>query len=270
MRNSRGQDEIKAAGTDYFLSPEQVSGYCRDGFVQLDHVLVGDELQRLRDAVAAAVEEERPSEADRAQAGPYAQLFIQRVNLWRRHPAVREFVLSAKLANIAARLSGGPVRVWHDQALFKEPQVGTRTPWHQDSPYWPHSDPHCQISIWIALRDATTRNGCMAFIPGTQVLDAIPRVDLGNPRDILSEAQQFRGVKPRVCELRAGCCTLHNGLTFHYAGPNLSDQMREAFAIIYMPDDTIYSGAAHIVTDPLGLRPGELLEGDPFPIVSTI
>jgi hypothetical protein len=43
--------------------------------------------------------------------------------------------------------------------------------------------------------------------------------------------------------------------------------MREAFAIIYMPDGTRYDGKKHIVTDPLGLREGDLLDGEMFPPV---
>jgi phytanoyl-CoA hydroxylase len=43
--------------------------------------------------------------------------------------------------------------------------------------------------------------------------------------------------------------------------------MREAFAVIYMPDGTTYDGAKHIVTDPLGLHAGDPLDGEMFPLV---
>jgi ectoine hydroxylase-related dioxygenase (phytanoyl-CoA dioxygenase family) len=79
-------------------------------------------------------------------------------------------------------------------------------------------------------------------------------------------------VKPVTCERKAGSVTFHNGLTFHCAGANQSDAMREALAIIYMPDGTIYDGGGHPVTDPLrttmGLKVGDALTGDAFPIVS--
>jgi hypothetical protein len=47
--------------------------------------------------------------------------------------------------------------------------------------------------------------------------------------------------------------------------------MREALAIIYMPDGTVYDGGGHPVTDPLragGLKTGDLLAGESFPLVS--
>ena len=257
--------------TDYPVTQEQIDSYRRDGFVQLPDVLTGRDLQRLRDAVANLVASETiPSTADGQPKTGYAAIFIQKVNLWQREPTVREFVICRRLGNLAARLAGKPIRVWHDHALFKEPRTGTRTPWHQDAHYWPHDPLGDQLSIWIALQDATIHNGCMSFIPGTQKLDTIEPINLHEPQDIFQFAPQFKGVKPRTCELRAGGVTFHNGLTFHYAGPNKSDGMREAFAILFMADGTRFTGQTHVITDPLNFKPGDKLEGEMFPLVSDI
>ena len=40
---------------------------------------------------------------------------------------------------------------------------------------------------------------------------------------------------------------------------------RLAHVNIYMDEDTRYSGAAHVVTDPLGLTAGDRLDGEWFP-----
>jgi phytanoyl-CoA hydroxylase len=254
--------------TSYTLAQDQVSAYRRDGYIQLDNVISGAELAAMRAAVAAGVA------ADTAQRDPnrpktsYEQIFIQCVNLWQRHDAIRPFVLSRRFARLAAQLCGSPVRIWHDQALFKEPHTGAKTPWHQDTPYWPHIEKREQLTIWIALQDATVHNGCMSFLPGTQKLLDIEPVNLGAPQDLYAVAPSTRGIKPVTCELKAGSCTFHNGMTFHYAGPNRSDAMREAFAIIYMPDGTRYDGAPHLVTDALKLKAGVPLGGDLFPLVS--
>lgn len=255
--------------TDYPLTEEQVRQYRRDGFIQLPSVLAGDDLRRIRAAVAAAVAAETAGDNRPVSAkGAYEQLFIQKVNLWRRFGDVREFVLCRRFGNIAARLMGAPARLWHDQALFKEAHEGKRTPWHQDTHYWPHREKRLQTSIWIALSDATVDNGCMSFLPGTQALDGIEAVKLDNPQDVFRLAPRLRSIAPVSVELPAGSCTFHNGLTFHCAGPNRSASVREAFAIIYMPDGTSYSGAPHIVTDPHGLQVDQLLDTDLFPLVS--
>jgi phytanoyl-CoA hydroxylase len=255
---------------DYPLSQEQIDFYRANGFIQLDNVITGADLQRLRDAVAAAVASEDIPDRRAKSRGSYEQLFIQKVNLWQRHSVIKDYVLCRRFGNIAARLAGMPIRVWHDQALFKEPQTGVRTPWHQDAHYWPHTQKKNQVSIWIALQDATTKNGCMSFLPGTQTIDTIPAVNLGNPTDIFETAPQLKGIKPKTCELKAGSCTFHNGLSFHYAGPNKSDAMREAFAILYMPDGTTFNGRGHCCTDGKNHKVGEALGGADFPIVSDV
>jgi ectoine hydroxylase-related dioxygenase (phytanoyl-CoA dioxygenase family) len=254
--------------TPYPLTDEQIAQYQRDGFIQITCLLHGPELEQLRQAVESAVAQEQTPPPPGTTKTPYEQIFIQKVNLWRRHPAVARFVLSKRLGNLAAALGGFPVRIWHDQALFKEPREGAKTPWHQDAVYWPHKENAGQISIWIALKDATIQNGCMSFVPGTHTLGALEYISLANPKNLFDFApEEFRGKKPVTCELPAGSCTFHNGLTFHYAGPNKSDDMREAFAIIYMPDGTHYDGAKHVVTDPLEFKAGDVLDGEMFPLV---
>jgi ectoine hydroxylase-related dioxygenase (phytanoyl-CoA dioxygenase family) len=270
----------KLVNDDATLSPDQVAQYRRDGFIRLGDLFSGQTLQQLRDTVAGAVKLEQQRDwMGKERAGgsqpnnAYEQIFIQKVNLWTRHADVKPFVLSPRLGQIAARLSGRTVRLWHDQALFKEPRTGTATPWHQDAVYWPHRPRRDQLTIWIALRDATIANGCMSFIPGSQNAGPLPPVNLADPKDLLAHAPQLQRTMPVTCELTAGSVTVHNGLTFHTAGPNTTDQMREALAIIYMPDDTIFDGGSHPVTDPLksrGLIQGRPLDDELFPIVGTL
>ena len=42
----------------------------------------------------------------------------------------------------------------------------------------------------------------------------------------------------------------------HGAGPNLTDDWRVGFVVIFMDAATTYTGKAHVVTDPLGLEVG--------------
>lgn len=253
--------------SDYNLTSSQIADYQRDGFIKLQQVITGDELTAMRDAVAAAVRQESAQEDPAREKSSYEQIFIQKVNLWTRHDAVKPFILHPRFATLATQLSGRKLRLWHDQALFKEPHTGAKTPWHQDTHYWPHTQKKDQLTIWIALRDATIHNGCMSFIPGTHLLTDIEPVNLGDPQELYDVAPQTKGIKPVTCELKAGDCTFHNGLTFHYAGPNRSDTMREAMAIIYMPDDTTYNGAVHQVANDLGLKIGDRFPDEQCPRV---
>lgn len=258
---------------DYPLTQLQVDQYRQDGFIQLDDVIPPDVLDVMRRTIEAAVESETQAAGTNGDPGrtlsTYEKIFNQKVNLWQRHPDVARYSLSRALGSIARRLEGVPMRIWHDQALFKEPGKGNnKTPWHQDAVYWPHQDRWRQTTVWIALKDATTQNGCMAFVAGTNSLGPLPPVDLGNPQDLFDSAPHLRPAHPLPRPLKAGSVTFHNGLTFHYAGPNKSNDTREAFAIIYMPDGTSFDGSPHVVTDGQGFRPGDPLSSELFPLVS--
>ena len=54
----------------------------------------------------------------------FNNIFTQRVNLWKTHNSVKELLLESEsvIGKIAAELEGiDCVRIWHDQALIKEP-----------------------------------------------------------------------------------------------------------------------------------------------------
>ena len=53
------------------------------------------------------------------------------------------------------------VRVYHDQALLKEPGGG-HTPWHQDQNYWPF-DSKRTVFMWMPSVDIEPEVGSMHF-----------------------------------------------------------------------------------------------------------
>jgi ectoine hydroxylase-related dioxygenase (phytanoyl-CoA dioxygenase family) len=255
---------------DYPLTDEQIQSYRQNGFVQLPDVVTGSELERMREAITGAVKEEiRTDQRTFAEKSSYEQVFIQRINLWARHPSLEEFILCRRFGNLAARLSGYQVRVFHDHALYKEARTGTKTPWHQDTHYWPHQQKGHQLSLWLALVDVPIKSGCLAFLPGTHGIKDVPSVNLSGSVELRQTAPQLNGRKAVSVPLKAGSCTFHNGLTFHYAGPNRSDWMREGLAIIYMPDGTTYSGQKHVMNFD-EFAPGDRLQGKRFPLVSNV
>ncbi|MFD0854019.1 phytanoyl-CoA dioxygenase family protein, partial [Actinomadura adrarensis] len=102
-------------------------------------------------------------------------------------------------------------------------------------------------------------------LPGTQHRDGLRPQDLHDADDLFAADPSLRW-EPRVTiPLRAGDCTFHSGLTGHMALPNRTDMARLAHVNIYMDAATAYSGAAHVVTDGLGLAAGDRLDGETFP-----
>ncbi len=260
-------------GGEYRVTEEQVRFYEENGFVQLHNVLTADEVTTLRAALDVAI-----AERDRLKAnwGPredegYTKVFLQMVNVWERYAAIEEYVLSPRVGGIARQLTrASSVRLWHDHALIKYPKDSKATAWHQDKVYWPMQE-NGALSCWMALDDVTVDKGCMWFVPGSHKLGPLDPVDLGRAGDddllALLPIGGRESVRPFIAEMKAGSCTFHNGLTFHYAGPNKTDGPRRAMVTIYMPDGTHYKPLEHLIGDRGNLKEGEEFHGPLFPTI---
>ncbi|ACT02208.1 phytanoyl-CoA dioxygenase family protein [Paenibacillus sp. JDR-2] len=250
------------------LTEEQVRYYRENGFVQIDDMLSAEEVEELRGYLEEAMSAQNGRSTQTAASGDlYFKVLNQRVNTWRDHGGMARFVLSRRFADAAKQLSGASgVRLFHDHALLKMPQDSKPTPWHQDLPYWPMNEPGA-LSIWIALDDVDEYNGCMMLVPKSQKIKNLKSIDLVNPEDIFSSegAKDVDRNTAAVVRMKAGSCSFHDGLTFHYAHANETDKPRRALAIVYMPDGTTYSGANHVCTDGLGFQKGDVLTGGLFP-----
>ena len=101
-------------------------------------------------------------------AARYGKAFLKGMNLWLKDEGLRRFVLAGRFAKIAADLLGvEDVRVYHDQALRKEPGGGI-TPWHQEQHYWP-LDADNTIAMWMPLVDVSPEMGTMRFASGSHL-----------------------------------------------------------------------------------------------------
>jgi len=258
----------------YPITEAQIRFYRENGYVRLDNVLSMQEVDALRVALDVAVQDRQKyarNEGPRSDEG-YAKVFLQMVNLWERYPAVRAHVQNPRIGEIARQLAGARgVRLWHDHALIKYPRDSKPTVWHQDWVYWPMRETGA-LSCWMALDDVTVKNGCMSFIPGSHLLGPLSPIDLGNADEDallrLFPAEERSRFAPVAVEMKAGSCTFHDGLTFHYAGANVTDAPRRAMVTIYMPGGTTYKKLEHLIGDRAGLREGEEFHGPLFPVVA--
>jgi ectoine hydroxylase-related dioxygenase (phytanoyl-CoA dioxygenase family) len=194
-------------------------------------------------------------------------IFTQLVNVWTEDETMKSLTLHPKVTAAAKALAQTDLRLWHDQLLIKDPGKSLATEFHQDQPYWPHRDSPDPISIWIALGDVPVESGCMTFLPGSHRRTDLPMQILSDAESLFTIAPDLRYAERVTVPLRAGDVTFHHGRCAHMANPNTGEDVRVAHVAIFMPATTRYSGAAHIVTDPLGLREGDLLAGELFPAV---
>ena len=247
--------EIDADNPD----PAGVATFREHGFVAVRGLLSPDE--------AAAFREQALDCTRTVGALSKGAVFSQYVNVWTAHEGMRALTLHPRLQKMATLLAGGPLRLWHDQILIKEPHNEAPTEFHQDQPYWPHANAVHPISAWIALQDTPVERGPMTFLSGSHRRTDLPAQRLDNPRSLFEVCPDLEWAPRTTIPLRAGDCTFHHGRCAHMATPNRTDLARVAHIVIFTDAETVYDGRGHVVTDPLGLKPGQLLDGPLFPLV---
>ncbi len=220
----------------YTLSAEQVATFRRDGLVQLPAVCSAEEVSANRAHIAAAVEQLNTETRPLEQRDTYGRAFLQVWNLWRHDQAVARFVLAQRFARIAAELMGvDAVRLYHDQALFKEPGGGY-TPWHQDRFYWPLDTDHT-VTMWMPLVDIEAG---MEFVGGSHRMQDLRGTEISDDSEAYFQSLiTERGFRVHsVGPMRAGDATFHDGWVLHRAPDNPSPRMREVMTVIYFADGT--------------------------------
>jgi ectoine hydroxylase-related dioxygenase (phytanoyl-CoA dioxygenase family) len=169
----------------------------------------------------------------------YGKAFVQVRNLWQRDEAIRPFTLSPRFAHAAAQLLGVEgVRLYHDQALTKEPGGGF-TPWHQDQVYWPLATDRT-ITMWMPLVDVPAEVGSMTFANGSHRHGELGTHVIGDESQVAYDALiDELGLETETHgALAAGDATFHMGWTLHRAPANATDLLRSVMTIIWFADGT--------------------------------
>ncbi|WP_152392851.1 phytanoyl-CoA dioxygenase family protein [Paenibacillus guangzhouensis] len=232
-------NNLPALETSYILTSEEIAGYQDNGHILLRQVATQDEIEGYGPVIANLVKELNYHDKPVAERDTYGKAFIQISNLWQKSEAVRRFVLAKRFAKIAADLMGvEAVRIYHDQALFKEPGGG-HTPWHQDQIYWP-LDTDKTITMWMPLVPISEQVGSMTFASGSHKVGYINKMVISDESHrTLSQYIDGKGFeKITYGAMASGDATFHAGWTLHSAPGNPTNSMREVMTIIYMADGT--------------------------------
>jgi ectoine hydroxylase-related dioxygenase (phytanoyl-CoA dioxygenase family) len=228
-----------ALAASYKLDSDQVEFYNKNRFIKLKQVLGDETIAFFNEVISKRVEIMNKENVPLDLRSTYGKAFLQLFNLWQEDEVVRELVLCKRLAMIAANLMQvNGVRVYHDQALFKEGGGGI-TPWHADQYYWP-LETDKTVTAWIPLQATPLEMGPLEFSAGShQIIE-------GRDLEIGDESESFIQQKLRVTNFKQvieafdmGEVSFHSGWVFHRAGANTTSQMRKAMTIIYMDKDMV-------------------------------
>ena len=251
------------------LAPDIVETFKRDGYVVVPDLLSSDEIDFFERAVTGAVHRRREGIdiAPLAERSRYQQSFIQCMNLWEDDTDVARLTFHPRIGQAAAELLAvDTIRLWHDQALYKE-AGGRETDAHQDHPYWPIAET-ASVTAWIPLVGSTLASGAMGYVPGSHLIGMRKFVNIfyGEPHDILADPE-IRGIEPVFVEVPAGSVAFHHGLTVHLAKPNTTNRDRAVHTIIYFPDGSTRGYPfAHFSVDRGSIGVGEVIDSDATPI----
>ena len=219
------------------IDDAQKEAFRKNGYTLIKNILNADEVNAYRDVINNAAYKYNTEKRKLEERDTYGKAFLQIMNLWAVDNDVKKFTLAKRFAKIAADLLGVEnVRLYHDQALYKEPGGGF-TPWHQDQYYWPLSTTNT-VTMWMPFIDINEDMGMLTFASGSHKDGSAKNIEISDESEAaLNNYVQQQGYEiTRTKSMNAGDATWHYGWTLHNAPGNNSSITREVMTIIYFAD----------------------------------
>jgi len=221
----------------YTLTKDQIDFYSTYRYIKLKDVFDVETLSYYNELISKKVIEIKADSKPLEKRDTYGKAFVQLFNLWKEDEAIKKLIFSKRLAQIATGLMQVKgVRLYHDQALFKEAGGGI-TPWHADQYYWPLQTDKT-VTAWIPLQETPLNMGPLEFSAGShEIID-------GRDLSISDESEKAIQKRLRVTDFKhiiepfdVGEVSFHSGWVFHRAGANTTQEMRKVMTVIYMDKD---------------------------------
>jgi ectoine hydroxylase-related dioxygenase (phytanoyl-CoA dioxygenase family) len=246
MQATLNQSIQEILDTPYALSQDQIDFYFKYQYIKLKQVFDVDTLQFFNEHISAQVDKMNQVTTALEDRTTYGKAFLQLFNLWTENELVKSFVFSKRIAKIAADLMQvDGVRLYHDQALFKEAGGGI-TPWHADQYYWPLSSDKT-VTAWIPLQATPLERGPLEFSAGSHAIVEGRELEIGDQsEEVLQKKLRVTDFQHIIEPFDVGEVSFHSGWVFHRAGANRTDQMRKVMTIIYMDRDMVLKNPDNI------------------------
>ncbi len=223
----------------YELTREQIEFYQANRFIKLKAVLTPEAVAFFNEVISQQVELMNTEQTALEDRSTYGKAFLQLFNLWLENSLIKELIFSKRIAKIASDLMEvDGVRLYHDQALFKEGGGGI-TPWHADQYYWP-LETDKTITAWIPLQATPLEMGPLEFSAGSHIIVEGRELEIGDKSEaLIQERLRVTDFNHVIEAFDLGEISFHSGWVFHRAGANVTNDMRKVMTIIYMDKDMI-------------------------------
>ena len=249
------------------LSQEQRESYFENGYLLLDSFITGERLARIQETVSEFVEKSREVEASGkmfdVEPGhtPEAPRLRRLNEPAEHHEVFWDYAANSPITDVAADLLGPDVVFHHSKLNFKWSGGGEEVKWHQDIPFYPHTN-YSVLAIGLYLADVNDEMGPMGIVPGSHKGEIF---DHYNDKDQWVGALDDKDV-PRVptetahwLKGPAGSITVHHCRAVHGSVPNSSPRPRPLLINAFSAAD-----ALQITAHPFpGPKVGTVVRGTP-------
>jgi ectoine hydroxylase-related dioxygenase (phytanoyl-CoA dioxygenase family) len=269
------QPANSAEWTPYRLTGDQIEFYETNGYLAGIRMLDAEQIELLRCELNELTD---PSYSGRHLFYEYnsnestdpSKVLFHALGAWRVTPGFHDLLWNPAFLMPASQLLGGAVRFWHDQIFYKPAHHGGVVAWHQDYSYWTRTQPMAHLSCWIGLDDATRKNGCVHYIPGSHRWNLLPITGLANNMEAIQSVlspEQRRKFTPVGMELKKGEASFHHPLMIHGSYENSTDQPRRATVINVFREGVVSASDEPLLAGVPAISKGSKMEGQFFPLL---
>jgi phytanoyl-CoA hydroxylase len=216
---------------------DRKADYETHGFVVIRDFLQGAALARLQreiDRYIADIVPHLPA-ADAFYEDRTQPETLKQLNRMQQDPFFREQMTDPHWLSAAETLLGESAFAQGAEWFNKPPGTDHPTPPHQDNYYFCFAPPQV-LTMWLALDDVDSENGCLRYLPGSHRRGIRPHgltKTLGFSQGILDYGPADHAAEVAV-SARPGDVLIHHGNTIHRADPNRSPtRHRRSFAMVF-------------------------------------
>jgi phytanoyl-CoA hydroxylase len=166
---------------------------------------------------------------------------VSKVFRLHRDPVFHDFATDPRVLDLVRAILGtDDISCFLSQFIFKNPGAWGQ-PWHQDSLYFPFEPARPVVGVWLAVTEATLRNGCLHVLPGSNhepVHAHVPDRRPGANHSYFEIVDHDMAAAEPVL-MRAGDLLVFDSHLMHRSTDNVSDGIRAAMVYHYAATGTL-------------------------------